>query len=72
MVPRVNTNPISKEPQWRYRVSIHADARGQGQVFTGFVHAAAAAEQLGVQLRARVMFIEDEVPSLLADYRPHV
>jgi hypothetical protein len=38
-------------------------------VFTGFVHAAAAADQLGAELRTRVMFVEDEIPSLLTDYR---
>lgn len=70
-VPRVNTNPISPLPQWRYRVSVHNDPRSQSQVFTGFVHAAAAADQLGAALKARVMFIEDEIPSLLTDYRSH-
>ena len=70
-VPRVNTKPISTLPQWRYRVSVHKDPRSQSQVFTGFVHAAAAADQLGAALRARVMFVEDEMPSLLTDYRPH-
>jgi hypothetical protein len=70
-VPRVNTNPISLETQWRYRVSIHTDPWGESQVFFGFVHAAAAAEQLGTELKTRVMYLEDDVPSLLADYRPH-
>jgi len=70
-VPRVNTNPISTVPQWRFRVSLHRDPRSQSQVFTGFVHAAAAADQLGAELRTRVMFVEDEIPSLLTDYRPN-
>jgi hypothetical protein len=70
-IPRVNTRPLSQKTQWRYRVSIHTDPWGESQVFSGFVHAAAAAEQLGAALRTRVMYVEDDVPSLLADYSPH-
>jgi hypothetical protein len=35
------------------------------------MHAAAAADQLAAELRSRVMFVEDGILSLLADYRPH-
>lgn len=70
-VPRVNTNPISTLPQWHYRLSIHADPARDTRVFHTFVHAAAAAELLGAELNTRVMFVEDDIPALLADYRPH-
>jgi len=58
-------------PQWRFRVSLHQDPRSQSQAFIGFVHGAAAADQLGAELRTRVMFVEDEIPSLLTDSRPN-
>jgi len=70
-VPRVNTSPISDLAEWRYRVSVHKDPQSHSQAFPGFVPAAAAADQLGAGLRTRVMFVEDEIPSLLTDYRPH-
>lgn len=68
LIPRVNTNPISREPQWRYRVGLHGVAH-PGPTFTSFLHAATRAEELAVERRARIMFLEDDVPSLLADYR---
>ena len=69
-VPRVNPNPMSRLPQWHYRVSIHADPACERRVFHGFMHAAAAADQLAADLRSRVIFVEDGILSLLADYRP--
>jgi hypothetical protein len=69
-VPRVNPNPLSRVPQWHYRVSIHADPACERRLFHGFMHAAAAADQLAAELRSRVMFVEDGILSLLADYRP--
>jgi hypothetical protein len=70
-LPRVNTNPISDEPQWRYRVTVHGERLPSRWVFASFVHAAAAAEQLAAELETRVMFIEGEIPALLTNYRPH-
>ena len=67
-LPRVNPRPMSAEPQWRYRVSLH-DESGTSQYFDGFVHAATRAEQLASDLRRRIMFVEDDVASMLADYR---
>jgi hypothetical protein len=69
LVPRVNPNPIAKEPQWRYRVLVYRGPDTPGRVFSSFVHAAHAAEELATAQRGRIMFVEDDVPSLLADYR---
>lgn len=67
-LPRVNPRPISDEPQWRYRVYIHNN-RLDGQTFTTFLHAVTRAEDVASSLRVRIMFLEDDVPALLADYR---
>jgi len=67
-VPQVNPRPMSSEPQWRFRVRIHPESHGS-PVFTSFSHAASHAEQLAADRCARVMFVDDEVPSLLVDYR---
>jgi hypothetical protein len=67
-IPKVNPRPLSKEPQWRYRVSVHPEPQ-LGQTFTMFLHAASRAEELAVSRRTRIMFVEDDVPALLADYR---
>jgi hypothetical protein len=67
-VPSVNPKPMSKVPQWRYRVSVHPESH-KGQVYTSFPHAASHAEQLASQRRCRLMFVEDDIPSLLSDHR---
>ena len=68
-IPKVNTNPISREPQWRYRVVVQGEP--PGQTYTTFLHAAMRAEELAIERRARIVVVEDDVPSLLADYRRH-
>jgi len=68
LLPRVNPRPASKDPQWRYRVCVEGQP-GSSQFFTGFAAAAAYAEELASRIRARLMFVEDDIPSLLADYR---
>lgn len=68
LIPRVNPNPMSREPQWRYRVGVHGQPSPR-QTFLTFLHAASRAEELAVSLRSRIMFVEDDVPSLLADHR---
>ena len=67
-LPRVNRRPISVQPQWRYRVFVQGDPPN-GQTFTTFMHAVTRAEDLGVERHTRVMFLEDDLPALLADYR---
>jgi hypothetical protein len=41
----------------------------EGNVFTSFQHAASTAEQLATDRRARLLFVEDDVTTLLNDYR---
>jgi hypothetical protein len=67
-LPKVNTNPISREPQWRFRVAIHG-MPGNAQFFSNFAHAASRGEELATGKRTRLLFVEDDIPSLLADYR---
>jgi len=67
-LPRVNPQPLSKEPQWRYRVCVEGE-RGSSQFFTSFAVAAAHAEEMATERSARLLFVEDGVVSLLADYR---
>jgi hypothetical protein len=67
-LPKVNTNPITREQQWRFRVCIHG-ADGRSHFFTSFAHAASLGEELATAKRTRLVFVEDGIPSLLADYR---
>jgi hypothetical protein len=67
-LPKVNTNPMTREPQWRFRVCIQG-LPGSSQFFTSFTHAASRAEELATAERTRLVLVEDEIPSLLADYR---
>ena len=39
------------------------------QFFTNFAHAASRAEELATTKRTRLFFVEDDIPSLIADYR---
>jgi hypothetical protein len=66
-VPRLALG-VSGPPRWRYRVFVHPDRRS-GRVFNGFQHAASEAEQLATATRARLMYVEDDVPTMQADYR---
>jgi hypothetical protein len=66
--PEWTRGPISDEPQWRYRVYIDNN-RLDGQTFTTFLHAVTRAEDVAASLRPRNMFLEEDVPALLADYR---
>ena len=67
-VPRLAASAKFALPLWRYRVFVHPDRRC-GRVFNGFQHAASEAQQLASASRARVVYVEDDVPSLHADYR---
>jgi len=68
-LPRVNPRPLSTEPQWRFRVCIEGE-RGSSQFFTSFAAAAARAEEIAAERSARLLFVEDGVVALLANYRP--
>ena len=62
-------NPRSQFPQpWRYRVVVRGEL-GERPTFTSFPHAALEAEQIASERAARVIIIEDDVPTVLADYR---
>ena len=68
-LPIVNVNPASfSGPQFRYKVCVQGKPRSTVH-FNTFGHAATRAEELGSKLGARVMFIEDGLPVMLADYR---
>ena len=69
--PRINPRPISTEVQWRYRVCVEGEP-GSSEYFTGFAPAAARAEELATERSARLLFIEEDVASLLADYRQSI
>ena len=65
-VPRLNPYATAATP-WRYCVRVYPDP--QGDVYTAFPNAASAAEQLAAHRNARVLYVEDNIPTLLADYR---
>ena len=66
-LPRVN--PYARFPlPWRYRVAVRGETDGH-HTFTSFQHAASEAEQIASKRNARVVYVEDEVPTVLADYR---
>ena len=65
-VPRLN--PRAKFPQpWRYRVTVRGAV--EHLMFTSFPHAASEAEHLASTRNARVVYIEDDAPTVLGDYR---
>ena len=66
--PKVNPRPLTQQSQWRFRVSIQGVSRSS-QFFTSFTHAASHGEELATTKRTRLVFVEDDIPSLLADYR---
>ena len=59
---------MTREPQWRFRVCIQG-AAGSSQFFMSFTHAASRAEELATTKRTRLLLVEDDIPTLLADYR---
>ena len=70
LVPRVSVPKLVTERQWRFRVYVYPD-RSEGHTFNSFQHAASEAEHMGVQTNSRVIYIEDDVPGLMNDYRRH-
>jgi hypothetical protein len=67
-VPRLTQSGASEPPLWRYRVLFYKETR-DGQVFNSFQHAASAAAQMASSHARRLMYVEDDVPSLLANHR---
>ena len=65
---RVKPRRISGEPQWHYCVAVQGEPP-PSQTFTTFLQAVTRAEDLAATRWARIMFLEDDVPALLADYR---
>jgi hypothetical protein len=65
-VPRVNPYATFPTP-WRYCVRHYPEP--QGAAFTSFQHAASAAEQDATSRNGRVIYIENQIPTVLADYR---
>ena len=59
---------MTREPQWRFRVCIQG-AAGSSQFVSRFPHAASRAEELATGKRTRLLLVEDDIPTLLADYR---
>jgi hypothetical protein len=63
-----NLNPMTTIPTpWRYCVRVYPNPHGDA--FSAFQNAASAAEQLATERHARVLYVEDKQPTLLADYR---
>jgi hypothetical protein len=61
-------NPLTTlATPWRFCVRLFPDLQGSG--YTAFQNAASAAEQLAAQRYARVVYVEDGTPTVLADYR---
>ena len=54
---------------WWFRVSTYLTPEANSRVFTSFHHAASHGEQLAAQCHARLLLVEDGVPTLLNDYR---
>ena len=67
-LPKVNPRPLTDEPQWRFRVCVQG-VPSSSQFFTSFAHAASRAEDLATTKRTRLVLVEDDIPTLLADYR---
>ena len=67
-LPKLTPGSGPREQQWRYRVCVQGQPR-TSQYFTSFAPAAGYAEELAQTRNARIMFLEDQVPSMLADYR---
>jgi len=67
-IPKVNTNPMTRETQWRFRVCIQGTPSSD-QFFTSFTNAALRGEELATEKHSRLVFVEDDIPLLLADYR---
>jgi hypothetical protein len=66
-LPRLDPHaPLS--PQWRYRVTVFGRPK-EAHTFTSFPHAASAAEQLASTHQVRVIYAEDGLHTVLADYR---
>ena len=65
-IPHLNPYTTSPAP-WQYCVRIYPDPHGTA--FTSFQNAASEAEHDASSRHARVIYIEDDAPTVLADYR---
>lgn len=60
--------PCRATPQWRFRVCIQGE-HGRSLFFSSFTHAASPGDELATAKRTRFLLVEDDIPTLLADYR---
>jgi hypothetical protein len=67
-VPRVNQK-ATLLPSWRYRVQVFAEPTKDRRVFNSFQYAAFEAEHMATSLHARVIYVEENIPIVVADYR---
>ena len=58
-----------QRPEWRYRVVVYPALSHGAPTFTSFAAAAGHGESQATERGARLMFVEDHIPSLLANYR---
>ena len=58
----------TEDRYWRFRVYIYP-GRERDMMFNSFQHAASEAERLAAIRPTRIIYIEDDVLALLADYR---
>ena len=67
-LPAINPKPIAP-PSSRYRVAFAPELR-DGSLYNSFQHAASAGMQLATTpRRARLIYLEEGIPSLIADHR---
>jgi hypothetical protein len=64
-LPSLRKTPTNR---WRYRLVQHFSVKAH-RSFDTFQHAALEGELLAGRLGARLIYIEDDVPALLNDYR---
>ena len=64
----MNRRPLTQQPQWRFRVCIQGE-HGRSLFFSSFTHAASPGDELATAKRTRFLLVEDDIPTLLADYR---
>ena len=66
-MPRLQLSAVGT--LWWFRVSTYLAPEADSHVFTSFHHAASHGEQLASQRHARLLLVENGVPTLLNDYR---
>lgn len=65
-VPSLKVTPTNR---WRYRLATHPAASSEGRLFDNFSHAANEGESVASHRKTRLVYVEDDVCTLLNDYR---